>query len=99
MPSAVTFHTSIPSPLGRLRLVGTAEPRCAILLPAEGKAAVPDRARVQAEAPVAEARRQLDRYLAGRDGHLVGYGGGRAKARLLAHEARVAAGQGSLFAS
>jgi methylated-DNA-[protein]-cysteine S-methyltransferase len=59
------YCTTIRSPLGLLRLVGTAEALTAILLPSETGAAPPDRTWVQADAPFAEAQRQLDAYFAG----------------------------------
>jgi methylated-DNA-[protein]-cysteine S-methyltransferase len=167
--SVRAYRTTVPSPLGPLRLVATADALTEIWLPGETPSGAPDPVGAAAPPPLAEARRQLEAYFAGdlrefdlplapagtpfqrevwerlraipygrtvsygelarrlgrpdavravgaangrnplpivipchrvigSDGRLVGYGGGlAAKAMLLDHEQRVAAGQGSLF--
>ncbi|HEX2501150.1 MAG TPA: methylated-DNA--[protein]-cysteine S-methyltransferase [Methylomirabilota bacterium] len=63
--SEATYYTRVPSPLGLLLLVGTADALTAIWLPSGRDRLEPDPDWIESDAPFAEAVRQLDAYFAG----------------------------------
>ena len=63
--SATTYYTRLPSPLGPLLLVGTADALTQVWLPSGRDRRDPDSEWIEAQAPFTEAIHQLDAYFAG----------------------------------